>query len=198
MAPRAARPPLRLGIFGGTFDPVHHGHLILARDALEQARLDAVLFVPCVQSPHKHAKPLTADTQRVAMLRRALKGEKRFWLSLCELDRGFPSYSIDTAEEIAAAFPHAELFWLIGADQLARLREWHHWEELRERVIFLLLERGTAALRKSAGRVLSLPHPRRVDISATEIRHRVKSRLPIDHLLPASVVAYIQRQGLYL
>jgi nicotinate-nucleotide adenylyltransferase len=194
--PARSRTRLRLGIFGGTFDPVHHGHLILARDALEQARLDAVLFVPCAKSPFKHATPRIPDAQRLAMLRLALKGETRFWLSRCEIERIGPSYAIDTADEIAAAFPKAQLSWLIGADQLARLDEWHRWDELRRRVKFILLQRGPEALK--AEPVLCLPRPRRIDISATEIRHRVKSRLPIDHLVPDSVAAYIERQGLYL
>jgi nicotinate-nucleotide adenylyltransferase len=198
MATRPRKRPLRLGVYGGTFDPVHNGHLILARDALEQSRLDAVLFVPCAQSPHKRGKPHITDRQRLAMLQRALKGEDRFWLSRCELERGAPSYAIDTAREIHEAFPRARLFWLIGADQLPRLREWERWEELSRETQFLLLQRGGGELPADSTPVLSLPQPRRIDISATEIRHRVKSRLPIDHLLPASVAAYIKRQGLYL
>ena len=193
----AARRSLRLGVYGGTFDPVHHGHLILAHDALEQARLDAVLFVPCAQSPHKDARPLTPDAGRVAMLKLALKPEPRFWLSRCELDRGGPSYAIDTVAEIEAAFPRAQLFWLIGEDQLPRLHQWHRWPELKKQVRFLLLARATKPSRKKAGPVLGLPRPRRVDISATEIRHRLKSRLPIDHLVPARVAAYIERHRLY-
>jgi nicotinate-nucleotide adenylyltransferase len=194
--PTRPRHRLRLGIFGGTFDPIHHGHLILAHDALEQAKLDAVLFVPCAKSPFKHSNPHIPDVHRLAMLRLALKGEPRFWLSRCELERPGPSYAIDTADEIAEAFPKAQLSWLIGADQLARLDEWHRWPELRERVKFILLQRGPEALKDEP--VLCLPRPRRIDISATEIRHRVKSRLSIDHLVPPSVAAYIERQGLYL
>src|SRR5580658_7230363 len=133
---------LRLGIYGGTFDPPHAGHLLLARDALEQARLDAVLFVPCAQSPLKRNKPRVTDAHRLAMLRLALKGEPRFWISRCELDRSGPSYAFDTVVEIGAAFPRAMLFWLIGADQLATLPRWHSPEELARRVSFLLFERG--------------------------------------------------------
>jgi nicotinate-nucleotide adenylyltransferase len=196
--PGARRRPLRLGVYGGTFDPIHLGHLLLARDALEQSSLDAVLFVPCAQSPHKGGKPRTLDRQRLTMLRLALRGEPRFWLSRCELERAAPSYAIDTAREIQESFPKAQLFWLIGADQLARLHEWEHWDELKREVKFLLLQRGDETLKGTPGPVLSLPRPRRIDISATEIRHRVKSRLPIDHLVPAPVGAYIKRQGLYL
>jgi nicotinate-nucleotide adenylyltransferase len=188
---------LRLGIYGGTFDPVHHGHLLLARDALEQLKLDAVLFIPCARSPFKDRKPQVTDAQRLAMLKLALKGNEQFWLSRCELDRPAPSYAYDTALEIGEAFPRAELIWLIGADQLAELDKWHRAKELRKRVTFALLPRGKTGLKKVPSGVLSLPQPRQVDISATEIRHRVKSRLPIDHLVPAPIAAYIKRHGLY-
>ena len=194
----ARRGRLRLGIYGGTFDPVHHGHLLLARDALEQLRLDAVLFVPCGRSPFKGRKPRATDAQRLALLRLALKNNPRFWLTRCELDRPAPSYAYDTAREIGEAFPRAELFWLIGADQLADLDKWHRSDDLRGLVTFALLPRGEAGGEIPPGTVLSVPRPRRVDISATEIRHRVKSRLPIDHLVPAPIAAYIQRHGLYL
>jgi len=196
---KPSKRKLRLGIYGGTFDPVHHGHLILAHDALEQARLDAVLFVPCGQSPLKKQKPRATDAQRLALLRLALKSEPRFWLSRCEIDRPTPSYSVDTALEIREAFPRAELFWLLGADQWAVLDKWHRPDDLRRMVTFLLLPRdGDAVAAGGKGKVLSLPRTRRVDISATEIRHRVKSRLPIDHLVPTPVAAYLKRHGLYL
>jgi nicotinate-nucleotide adenylyltransferase len=194
----SARCRLRLGIYGGTFDPVHTGHLLLARDTLEQARLDAVLFVPCGQSPHKSRKPRATDIQRLAMLRLALKGEPRFWLTRCEIERPAPSYAFDTALEIREAFPRAELFWLIGADQLAALDQWHRLDDLRGLVKFLLLPRGETVRKDKSKMVLSLPQPRRIDISATEIRRRVKSRLPIDHLVPNPVAAYIKRHALYL
>jgi nicotinate-nucleotide adenylyltransferase len=194
---RGPRQRLRLGIYGGTFDPVHHGHLLLARDALEQLKLDAVLFVPCGQSPFKKSKPHTSDLQRVALLRLALKNDPRFWLTRCELDRPAPSYSYDTALEIGEAFPQAKLFWLIGADQMTALDKWHRFRDLRKLVTFVLLPRaGDADVKPTAG-VLGLPRPRRIDISATEIRLRVKSRLPIDHLVPAPIAASIQRHGLY-
>ena len=193
----AKRRGLRLGIYGGTFDPVHHGHLLLARDALEQLRLDAVLFVPCGQSPFKRRKPHATDAQRVAMLRLALKSHSHFWLTRCELDRPAPSYAYDTAMEIREAFPRAALFWLIGEDQLAALDQWHRPDDLRRLVTFVLLARGEPEA-KTPGTVLGLPQPRRVDISATEIRHRVKSRLPIDYLVPAPIAAYIKRHGIYL
>ena len=200
-AVRKAKPErsqrLRLGLYGGTFDPVHHGHLLLARDTLEQLRLDAVLFIPCGRSPFKQRKPYVTDARRLALLRLAVKGNPSFWLSRCEIDRPPPSYAYDTALEIRQAFPRAELFWLIGGDQLAELDQWHRADELRELVTFVLLPRKDAGAAELPAGVLSLPQPRQIDISATEIRHRVKSRLPIDHLVPASIAAYIKRHGLY-
>jgi len=188
---------LRLAVYGGTFDPIHLGHLILARDALEQIKLDAVLFVPARQSPFKAGKPGATALQRLAMLRLALKGHGKFWLSRCELDRPAPSFAFDTATEILEAFPRADLLWLIGADQLPDLHRWHRAKELRRLVTFASLPRADDARGKIPAGVLSLPHPRRIDISATEIRHRVKSQLPIDHLVPAPVAAYIARHRLY-
>ena len=188
---------LRLGIYGGTFDPVHQGHLLLARDTLEQLDFDAVLFVPCARSPFKSRAPRVSDARRVAMLRLALKSEPRFWLSRCELDRPAPSYTIDTAREIQDAFPHAALFWLIGEDQVDGLNGWHRIAELKKIVTFVVLPRGIASGKARPKSVLGLPQPRRVDISATEIRYRVKSRLPIDLLVPAPIAAYIKRHGLY-
>jgi nicotinate-nucleotide adenylyltransferase len=191
---------LRLGIYGGTFDPVHIGHLLLARDAMEQCRLDAVLFVPCARSPLKVRGALAPDARRLAMLKLAVRGESRFWLSRCELDRPAPSYSIQTAQEIREAFPHANLFWLLGHDQWAQIDRWRSSEELRRLVRFIRLPRKDGAALGPAGkaeRVLDLPRPRRIDISATEIRRRVKSGLPIDHLVPHTVVAYIRRHALY-
>jgi nicotinate-nucleotide adenylyltransferase len=195
---RAARgKKLRLAIYGGTFDPIHNGHLLLARDALEKLRFDAVLFVPCGQSPFKSVHPRASANQRIAMLKLALKGENRFWLSRCEVDRPPPSYSYDTAVEILEGFPHAQLFWLIGGDQLASLHKWHRPDDLRKLVTFVLLHRGKTTPRRLPSSVLDLPRPRQVDISATEIRDRVKSHLPIDHLVPAPVAAYIKRHRLY-
>ena len=192
---RPVRKRLRLGIYGGTFDPVHTGHLLLARDALEQLKFDAILFVPAARSPFKSRAPRVTDAQRVAMLKLALKSEPRFWLSRCELDRPAPSYAVDTAQEIHDAFPHAQLHWLIGADQLDGLDQWHRADDLRRLVTFVLLPREKSGA--GASRHLGLPQPRRIDISATEIRHRVKSRQPIDLFVPAPVAAYIKRHGLY-
>ncbi|SDT99708.1 nicotinate-nucleotide adenylyltransferase [Verrucomicrobium sp. GAS474] len=202
--------PLRIGLYGGTFDPVHHGHLIGARDALEQASLDLLVWIPCARSPHKAGPPLTSDADRLALLERALSslGEPRFLISQLEIARArrqplSPSYTIDTVRAFRDAFPDAALFWLIGADQLPKLGTWKEAAALRRLVTFLLLERTDDAggkkgkQRKLPARVAALPSPRIVTISATEIRRRVRAGLPVDHLVPRAVATSIAKRGLY-
>ena len=189
----------RLGLYGGTFDPVHNGHLIGARDALEQCGLDAIVWIPCARSPHKvgAASAPASDADRLAMLRLALRGEKRFWVSPIELKRGGPSYAIETALEFRAALPGAELFWLIGADQLPKLATWHRATELKKLLTFLLLDRPGSKTSRLPKGVLALPQPRWIDIAATEIRTRAKRGEPLDFLVPPSVATYIAKKPLY-
>ena len=200
--------PLRIGLYGGTFDPVHHGHLIGARDALEQARLDALVWIPCARSPHKAGRPLTPDADRLALLRKALDTlkEPRFSISGLEIARArqnpaAPSYTIDTVRAFGETFPGAELFWIIGADQIAKLDTWKEAAALRRLVTFLVLDRigsdGRARPGKLPRHVVPLPAPRAVTISATEIRRRVRAGLPVDHLVPGPVAASIAKRGLY-
>ncbi|MDE1170658.1 MAG: nicotinate-nucleotide adenylyltransferase [Verrucomicrobium sp.] len=187
----------RLGLYGGSFDPVHQGHLIQAQDALEQASLDAVVWIPCAQSPHKKSATEATAAQRLTLLEKALEDHPHFWISRAEIDRKGPSYTIDTVELFRDALPRAELFLLIGADQLPLLDAWHRAKELRRLVTFLVFSRPGHPLRRKRRGVISLPRPRAVDISATEIRARVKKDLPINHLVPPAVAAHIARRRLY-
>jgi nicotinate-nucleotide adenylyltransferase len=187
-----------LGVYGGTFDPVHLGHLILAQDAMEQLDLDWVFFVPCAQSPHKAGRrTLATGGDRAAMLRLALAPNPRFWLSTCELERPAPSYSIETARELQDTFAGAELIWLIGDDQLPKLRTWQNFDELRQVVSFASMSRGASASQRLPGGVIRLPKRRRIDISATEIRERVRTGRPFEHLVPRPVAQFIHDQRLY-
>jgi nicotinate-nucleotide adenylyltransferase len=189
--------PLRVGICGGTFDPVHHGHLILAQDALEQLGLDRVLFIPCARSPHKlQRKQGVSARYRLGMLQAALKGRPHFQISSCEIERGGGSYAIDTLTTVRRQFPKARFFWLIGDDQLPKLHTWERYPELRRLVTFVSESRGAKKQRIPAG-VLHLRQWRRVDIASSEIRVRLKKRLPINHLVPQAVADYITRFRLY-
>ena len=132
----------KIGIFGGTFDPIHHGHLILARDALETLPLDSVLFVPAAISPHKLEREPTPPEIRLEMLRAALEGEPRFCLDAMELERPAPSYAVESMEILRQRGPSTEFFYLIGEDNVARLPTWHRFPELSEMVQFVVLDRS--------------------------------------------------------
>jgi nicotinate-nucleotide adenylyltransferase len=181
-----------IGIFGGTFDPIHHGHLILARDAIEQLRLEELIFIPAAMSPHKLGKaPATADA-RVEMLRAAIEGEPGFCLDTLELERPAPSFAVDTIEALRVRYSDARFVYLIGEDNVARLSSWHRFDELSKMVQFAVLDRS--------GLKTAHPYPtvrRHVDISATDIRNRVARGLSIRYLVPPAVEKIIEARQLY-
>lgn len=184
---------LKIGIYGGTFDPIHHGHLILGRQACEEIGLDQLIFVPAAVSPFKTNSPRANGDQRLAMLRAAIEGQDGFAADDCELKRPPPSYSIDTVLQIRESDPNAELFWLIGADNVAGLDQWHRIEALRKLVQFVVLDRGCGEKSVHGFRIVQ----RNIDISATEIRKRVASGRSIRYLVPRAVEEIISREKLY-
>ena len=181
----------KIGIYGGTFDPVHHGHLILAREAQEKLQLEKVIFVPARISPNRQS-PVASGELRLAMLRAAIDGEKRFTVDDCELRRPPPSYTIDTVEEIGKQEDEAELYCLIGQDNMAELATWHRFRELEKLVRIVALDR-TGSESKHDYPVVQ----RKIDISATEIRNRVASGQSIRYLVPEAVGVIIDREKLY-
>lgn len=192
----AQEPPYetgkRIGLFGGSFDPVHHGHLILAREAIERLELDFVVFIPARISPHKLDRHPAPPADREKMLRAAVADEPRFFVSDCELRREGPSFTFDTVESIRTR-TRAELFYLIGEDNLAKLPTWHRIDELRALAQFVLMVRS--------GRDAPVEFPliaRQIDISSTEIRNRVARGLSVRYLLPESACEIISHRRLYL
>ena len=182
----------RIGIYGGTFDPIHHGHLILAREALEQLKLERVVFVPAAVSPHKLERaPAPADV-RLEMLHAALAGEPCFGVDELELQRPPPSFTIDTVEEFKRREPGVQLFYFVGSDNLQQLDTWHRVAELRRLVSIVVLARGPAASEDKYRTIT-----RRIEISATEIRNRVATGRSIRYLVPAAVEEIIERHQLY-
>jgi nicotinate-nucleotide adenylyltransferase len=182
----------KIGIFGGTFDPIHHGHLILARDAREQLGLDSVIFVPAAISPHKLRQRPAAAESRVEMLRAAIQGEPYFCLDTMELERPAPSYTVDTMEALKAREPEAEFVCLIGEDNVAQLPSWHRFSDLSKMVEFAVLDR--------TGLESTHPYPiihRHLDISATDIRNRVARGESIRYLVPPAVGEIIRERHLY-
>ena len=183
----------KIGIYGGTFDPIHHGHLILSRQACEQIGFDQLIFVPAAQSPFKTNAAKASGELRLEMLRTAIRGQEDFIADDCELKRPAPSYSIDTVLQIRERAPKADLFWLIGADNVEGLRKWRRFNELERLVQFVVLDRGRA---KKTAQVYPVVQ-RNIDISATEIRNRVASGRSIRYLVPQSVEEIIRREKLY-
>ncbi|MEQ1862148.1 MAG: nicotinate-nucleotide adenylyltransferase [Chthoniobacteraceae bacterium] len=187
---------MRIALYGGTFDPIHHGHLILAREALEQLRLDRIVFVPAACSPFKPGVESAPATVRLAMLRAAIDGEERFEVDDSELTRGGTSYTIDTVLAARERWPGAELFWFIGGDHVGELRRWRESERLRTLVQFIVFSRSAEAGGSDPGHGFPTI-ARRIDISATEIRARVAQGLSLRYLVPEPVSALIEQHRLY-
>jgi nicotinate-nucleotide adenylyltransferase len=184
---------MKLGIYGGTFDPVHHGHLILAREARERLGLDRVILVPNARSPFKLAGAPSDGDARWEMVLAAVAGEEGLGADDCELRRGGVSYAVETAEAFRERHPGAELVYLIGEDNVADLALWKRYEDLARIVRFAVLAREGAGEVPGAARV-----ERRVEISATDIRRRVALGRSIRYLVPEAVREIIVARRLYL
>lgn len=182
---------MKIGIYGGTFDPVHHGHLILARETLEKFSLDRIIFVPAAVSPHKHIPPAPGSL-RLEMLRAAIRGEKQFEISDFETRRPPPSFTIETVEHFRKRHPRAQIFLLVGDDNLASLPRWRRFDELSELVTFVVLRRTEMPVEHGF-----LSVKRQIEISASEIRERVANRRSIRYFVPTGVERIILGQNLY-
>lgn len=200
---------MRTALYGGSFDPIHHGHLILAREAMERLSLDRVIFIPATQSPHKLTRVPAPPAVRLAMVRAAIAGEARFECDASETEREGPSFTVDTVEAWRAKFPGDEFFCLIGEDNVRELPTWRRYDELRGMVQFVVFGRD-AYPSHGADEVFvtidpGVPAPlrempviqRRVDISATEVRKRVAQRRSIRYLVPEAVREIIETHRLY-
>lgn len=193
------RPEPRVGIFGGAFDPVHQGHLILAEEALHRLGLGRVVFLPARRPAHKRSRSLASVEHRIAMLRLATRGNARFRISRLEADRPGVSFTVDTLETFAREAP-GRLYFLMGQDSLDDFRTWRDPERIAQLARLVVLPRGERdlpaldpALRR---RVVFLRSPR-IGISSTEIRRRLRRSLPVRYWLPDAVLAYATRHGLY-
>lgn len=188
----------KLGLLGGTFDPPHIGHLILAQAAYDELKLDRVIFIPAAKQPHKQRKMISSPEVRLEMLMLALKGDGRFELSDIELTRPGFSYTYETITALKKVYAQSELFLIIGGDNIAEIETWEKPEAIFDMV------KVAAALRpqcQQSGRfkdritIFDMPQ---VDISSTLIRNFVKHRRPIKYLVSANVESYIRSKKLYL
>jgi nicotinate-nucleotide adenylyltransferase len=185
----------RVGIFGGSFDPVHHGHLLMAEAAIEQLNLDRILFIPAALSPFKQDRPPGASPeQRLKMLRLATASEPRFEVDERELHREGPSFTVDTVRSLLGDYPGVRFLLLIGADNLGELHHWHGIDELRNLVDFAVFDRnGETAVASCGFPVVK----RRIDLSSTEIRDRLARGLSVRFMVPAPVYEVIMSEHPY-
>lgn len=193
-------PRVKIGFLGGSFDPVHFGHMVAAQDAFEQHRLDRLVFVPAAQAPLKAHEVQSTPEDRFAMLQRATAGDPRFDVSDVEIRRGGVSYTIDTVRHFRLIYPHDDLYWIIGADQLPKLAFWKDIATLVKLIGFIVLERpgypaGTVPP-VSGLRLLRCPGHLHA-ISSTELRDRARRELSLDFFVPHKAAVYIQERRLY-
>jgi len=191
---------VKIGLYGGSFDPVHFGHLIVAQEVCERFALDRVIFIPAAQSPLKPSAVHASAADRLAMLEAAIEGDPRFAVSDIELRRGGLSYTLDTVREFQALHPSDTFYWIIGADQAARLPQWHAVDQLAKMVEFIVVDRpGSLAAQMATVPGLQLHRvPRRlIDISSTELRERARRGLPLEYFIPHKALVYLKEHCLY-
>ena len=188
----------RAGLYGGSFDPVHLGHLLVAEAALEEFRLDRLFVVPAAQSPFKPGTTPTEGRTRLRLLRLAFAGSPRIEIDDREIRRGGVSYSVDTASEFADRFPGATLTWLIGADHLRSLPLWRNADQLARLVEFVVIPRpGIEPCPTPPGFRIHVLRGFPLALSASEVRARAAAGLSIRHLVPPAVAEAIESERLY-
>jgi nicotinate-nucleotide adenylyltransferase len=187
----------RIGLFGGTFDPPHTGHLLAAGSAVERLGLDRVVLIPARRQPLKADAVITAGTHRLAMCRRLSECDPRISVDPVELEREGLSYTVDTLRTYRAAHPGADLVLLIGEDAAATLPQWREPEAIAALARIVVLARDGGPTGPSGAGPVERVATRRVEVSATEVRARVRAGLPIRGLVPDGVAAYIVEHGLY-
>jgi len=200
---------MRVGVLGGTFDPVHYGHLLLAETCREQCRLDLVLFLPAAIPPHKQTRDLTPADKRLEMLRLATAGHEAFAVSELEIQRGGVTYTVDTLTALREQRPHDEFFFLMGADSLCDLPAWRQAAKVCELSVPVVVRRrdtpepdfetleglvSAARLQEIRRHQVQMPL---VEFSSTAIRQAVAEGRTIRYQTPRAVEKYLQTQGLY-
>jgi len=192
---------VKIGFLGGSFDPVHFGHLLAAQDARERHGLDRVVFVPAFHAPLRGSdEPRAPAPDRLAMLQAAVAGDRRFEVSDFELARGGVSYTIDSARHFRGLYPQDELYWIIGGDQLPRLSLWKDVAALAKLIEFIVMERPGFSLEGAPavpGLRLHRYEGHVFAISSTELRERAGRGLPLDYFVPPKVAALIEEKELY-
>ena len=186
----------KIGLFGGTFDPPHIGHLILAEEARAKAVLDEVWFLPTYIPPHKN-RVVSDPHHRIEMVKRAIASNPSFSLSLIEHERKGLSYTIDTVEALKEEYPDVAFFFLLGGDMVNDLPNWYRVQDLIKKVTFVAFERSGYPLDPISHLDIVYAQMPTIDISSTVLREKIKRNEPIRYYLPESVKDYIEETGLY-
>ncbi len=202
-----------IGINGGTFDPIHYGHLRPALEVQQQLELDQVLFVPCYQPVHR-ALPQVPAEQRCAMIELAIENQPRFTLEKIEIERGGPSYMVDTLASLKQRMPDASLVLMMGTDAFAQFHTWQNWQGILQLANLVIMHRPgeimptdgevgkiyqshqATRLTEASGQIVDVAVTQ-LDISSTMVREQIKDGNSADYLLPPCVMAFIQKHGLY-
>ena len=202
-----------IGVYGGTFDPIHYGHLRPALDVLSQLKLDHVRFIPCYQPVHR-GLPQVSSAQRCEMIEMAIQNQPNFVLDRREIERQGPSYMVDTLRSLKADFPNAGLVLIMGTDAFAKFLSWYQWSDILElanlaimhrpgeslpnqgELAGLLQQRLVSKLTEAQGQIVEV-EVTQLDLSATRLRELMQHGEPIDYLMPPCVVKYIQTHHLY-
>lgn len=191
---------MKIGFLGGSFDPVHFGHLLAAQDAFEQYKLDRLVLVPAAKAPLKPDYNPSSPEHRLAMLRAAVESDRRFEISDHELKKGGISYTIDSVRHFRSLHPKDDLFWIVGGDQIPQLHLWKDAAELAKLIEFIFLERPGHPVRAEPavpGLRLHRCEGHRVAVSSTELRQRTRLGLSLDYFVPHKTIVYIRDHGLY-
>jgi len=188
---------VRLGVFGGAFDPPHLGHLVAASEVAAALALDRVVWVPAALHPFKRGRVGAPPELRLEMVRAAIAGDPRFAADGVELEREGPSYTVDTLRALHARHPGAELFFVTGADNLRELHLWHEPDEVVRLARLVVVGRGGEGVPEGARYPAQAVRIPRIDLSSTEVRRRVGAGETIRYLVPDAVAALIERHGLY-
>lgn len=186
---------MKIGILGGTFDPPHHGHLLIANEVLEALRLDEIWFIPNQEPPHKQKSTEVSNFNRVSMLELAVAGHPKFKIDTIELERLGPSYTFDTMNILNELHPDVQFFFIIGADMIEYLPAWYKIEDLMKLVHFVGVNRPDY-VHSSSFPILHVPVPE-FGVTSSLIRNRIKEGQSVRYLLPEQVRLYIEENELY-
>ncbi|MDD4979692.1 MAG: nicotinate-nucleotide adenylyltransferase [Candidatus Omnitrophica bacterium] len=187
---------MKIGILGGTFNPIHIGHLILAEEVREKLKLDKVIFVPAYLPPHKDNSDIACAATRLTMVKLAIKGNRHFLASDIEIKRDGRSYTIDTLRALKEIYPQDELYFIIGSDLLKYLKEWKDLDEIIKMVKFVVATRPGYPLEEIPSHISTIPI-RAVDVSGFEVRQAIKEERSFRYLVPEAVSRYINKKRLY-